>query len=574
GYVRRWGWDLERLRELNQFRFWPFEKAVGFGREINRFILEAYKRLGDLSERNVIKRTTISATDLTLLGRKLFTFFARKPNKVEFLPRGIEESFYQEALTLCPSRTQEGQQFWRLYRGHVSLEDILQGRADHLLLRRAASLPALFCWVVNNGMYDRDSTLSLIPSDLPLTVPDFQELLNELLDYFPRLEISRLGKEELLQESRLERLFVILNFGREKHLSQLSRVEVCYRNTWGELFYEGWDGMKGMEEGLEKVLRKLPEGRPSSEVPVKLFIPSGRTGPFARSLWLNFERLLRESSEFFLAAPPSGKELRHFVFQEGAGLKALCQREGELELSRHASEEEFCNSLDRTGSAVNLVRVDSGSAGLDLLRTVTEASRAGRVQFFFHDDGVQLRAFLSDEMCSMLAYSWPRQEWEFHAAKLYSFMARILVRKVNGGPAPAAWPLEFFEITSGRPPLSSLGLQDVTHEFQRKSLSRSALGEQLSVREEPLPGVEDALSFKVGEEEITSSKFGKGVFREVARRVLERRREKVRYPIYLTELELPRSFCEAHCPRGPQTVHFLLYKQRVERWLNQALREL
>ncbi len=574
GYARRWGWGPERLRELNQFRSWPFENAVSLGREINRFIIEVYKRLGDLSERNLIKRTSISATDLTLLGRKLFTFYARKPHKVEFLPRGLEESFYQEALTLCPSRTPDGHQFWRLYRGRVGREDILQGKADHLILRRAGNLPATFCWVINSGMYDRDTALSLISSDIPLTVPDLQELLNELLDYFPRLEISHLGKEDLLQESRLERLFVILNFGKEKHLSQLSRLELCYRTTWGELFYEGWDGLKGLEEGLEKVLKTLSRGKSATEFPVKVFIPSGRTGPFARSLWLNFERLLRETSEFFLSEPPSGERLRHFVFQEGGRLKAICQRDNGLELSQHGIEEDFCNRLDRTGTSANLVRVDSGSSALDLLRTVTDASRPGRVQLFFFDNGFHLRAFISDEACAMLAYSWPRQEWEFYAAKLYSFMARVLARKVDGAPAAPAWPLEFFEITSGRPPAGSFGLQDVTHEFQRKSMSRRALEEHLSVSEEPLPGVKDGLSFRMGDEELKSSRFGKGLFREVVRRIVERRSQKVRYPIYLTDLELPKSFCEAHCPKGPQTIHFLLYKHQVEQWLNQALREL
>ena len=70
------------------------------------------------------------------------------------------------------------------------------------------------------------------------------------------------------------------------------------------------------------------------------------------------------------------------------------------------------------------------------------------------------------------------------------------------------------------------------------------------------------------QQEFTELELGDSLYDTVARYILSQRSDKERYPCYITDIDLTRCVTDVN---GPQTVHYLRYKQRLERALNEAL---
>ena len=82
------------------------------------------------------------------------------------------------------------------------------------------------------------------------------------------------------------------------------------------------------------------------------------------------------------------------------------------------------------------------------------------------------------------------------------------------------------------------------------------------------------LTMYCADREFSSQEFGDNLFAAVARYILERRASGELYPIYITDLDISRTTLGADAASGQQTVHFLNYKKRIEKRLNDALASL
>ena len=62
--------------------------------------------------------------------------------------------------------------------------------------------------------------------------------------------------------------------------------------------------------------------------------------------------------------------------------------------------------------------------------------------------------------------------------------------------------------------------------------------------------------------------------KEVAQHVLDKRKDKGRYPIYITDIDVTRSMLGVDGALNLQTVHFMNYKRNIEHKLNTAMSKL
>lgn len=61
---------------------------------------------------------------------------------------------------------------------------------------------------------------------------------------------------------------------------------------------------------------------------------------------------------------------------------------------------------------------------------------------------------------------------------------------------------------------------------------------------------------------------GQDVFSMAAAHIMRLRQSGERYPIYITDIDLPLSILGVDTPEELQTVHFLKFKEKVEERLN------
>jgi adenylate cyclase class 1 len=71
--------------------------------------------------------------------------------------------------------------------------------------------------------------------------------------------------------------------------------------------------------------------------------------------------------------------------------------------------------------------------------------------------------------------------------------------------------------------------------------------------------------------EFPGIQYGDKLFDAVAAFMLKKREGRARYPIYITDIDLPRTMFGVEAGGRIQTIHFLNYKKQIEQQLSRAV---
>ncbi len=269
-YTEKWGWGSEILDDLNNYKDLGFEKVLMLGSQVHNFMIQTYRNLTDRLKNETDIKIKISDEDLTMLGRRLFSLYSKKPNKVEYLKRAFDEGLLQESLTFTAGMDKSKMVVWGIYSGQLSKETIVNAREK--LLKKGDILDILI-WIVFNKLCDGKTSFYLIPNPLPVSMIDIQTLVKELQSFFPPINIANLQRVELLSNPHKYKIFVVVNFLSRRWVKKIEDVTILYNTSWGELFCEHYKSM----DGIKKLLSYLVEN-PSINIKdiqnyCKIFIP-------------------------------------------------------------------------------------------------------------------------------------------------------------------------------------------------------------------------------------------------------------------------------------------------------------
>jgi adenylate cyclase class 1 len=276
-YIQKWGWDNGKLWELNNYNDWNFEKVLQLGNDVHNYMVKTYQSLADRLKKESTGEQIITDKDLTILGRKLFTFYSKKPNKVENLRKAFDEGLIQDDLTFHTSFDKSRRIVWNLYRDQLARATIDKTDVSGKLLKKDHDLIRLITWMVYNKICDLKTHLYLTPNPTEVALGDIQTMVKELFDFFPDFKISTLENEYLLSSDKKKKAYIVLNFFSERTKLNVESISIIYLTTWGELYYENYTNPT---EGLQKVCENIKEHyeRDVSKFPkyFRIFIPKGQ----------------------------------------------------------------------------------------------------------------------------------------------------------------------------------------------------------------------------------------------------------------------------------------------------------
>ncbi len=513
--VQGWGWGNDEIADLNDYKKWPFEKSVALGKQVNGFIVDSYKRL---SQSGATEKTRINPTDITVLGRKLFTFYSKKDNKIGFLPKSFEESLHQDDLTFAyvPIPNKEG--IWKVYRGNISPSEIQKNGTEDQLLLKSANLPEVLVWLVINGVWSRDTSFNLIAKNVPIPVAEVQDLLSQLLGFFPPVRVDALSNEALLRESEIQKTMVLVNFGELKQGGKITRLDVTYVTSWGEIFYRRAPGDISTSSVIQFCLNYLPQrdsvGEGTFKDSLKIYLPSGRAGQSERLVFREIERLVHEAANFFFSKPLPPDSIRTYIFQDEPRVYSLTLEEKKILRNQYLNIDECFLKLPRGGFRKNHVLLSASPTKLLPHQALASHLEEGVVQVFAFDDGLLARIYVSDELGGTSAFDMPRKEWAHFQGKFFLFLESVLAelaeephRVQEKLPLPE---LVFYDITKKGTYQDHFDITNVT-EAARASSIKSAHGERLTAIETAAPGEgKRILEFQTG----GSNLFKRGTRRE------------------------------------------------------------
>ncbi|MEJ2034031.1 MAG: class I adenylate cyclase, partial [Deltaproteobacteria bacterium] len=102
-------WDLlpDDYERFTEFHTWKYKQLLEFGTKVHDYLIETYKRLRwifkTFTKENAV---TITQRDLSVLGRKLFTFYEKKPGKIEYICNISRQAMAQRDVTFHITRSE------------------------------------------------------------------------------------------------------------------------------------------------------------------------------------------------------------------------------------------------------------------------------------------------------------------------------------------------------------------------------------------------------------------------------------------------------------------------------------
>ncbi len=272
-YAEKWGWDDIRTGQLNNYEEWNFDQMVKLGTELHAFLLDTYKRVTDELKGREDVKAGISDEDLTVLGRKIFSFYKRKPGKLDPVKKASDDALRQESITFMPLVQMGKKPSWTVYRGNVSTDVARRANVDYAAIRKSASLAELVCWLAVNQIIDAGTFLHLIPNPVPVHLKTIQELLKGILEFMPPRGISSLDNKALLKAESIMGVMAIVNFAAQPWVKDMEEVVLLYRNSHGEIFCESLDGKAGTERLAAIAKNMVPGASANIHHYFRLFIP-------------------------------------------------------------------------------------------------------------------------------------------------------------------------------------------------------------------------------------------------------------------------------------------------------------
>jgi adenylate cyclase, class 1 len=200
-------------------------------RNVNRFMVSAYLRV----QKSLVHQSMvdIDASDLSRLGRTIFTVFAPRADKIERLHSVLTRRGMFEEFSFSSSQTVAGTREW-IVRGRRI--DPVTNRSSLSELSKSADLVRQILWLVANRLYHPEIQVRTDFSVSPATRDDLARLLSLFSTALDPDTVFATRSDEGLEPERVVHSVLVLNMTVPRATEQVIEASICYSTSWGELF--------------------------------------------------------------------------------------------------------------------------------------------------------------------------------------------------------------------------------------------------------------------------------------------------------------------------------------------------
>ncbi len=268
--MKRWNLLPVNYKSLATLHTWQFKKQQETGKRVHAFLLATYTRLRDQQsafQDNV--DNTITQRDLSILGKKLFSFYENKPGKISYLHSLSRYDIGQQEITFHFSK-QRGGNMYAVYQGRLGWEDIRKEKA--ILIHQEKDIVQLTVWLVINGIVQKKTQLHMVEHPFLVTLDDIQKLTDKLLATFPLISFSRISADEMLSNEKIIKALAVVNLDKEPvRGSKDLRSDIITQNNYGEYFVQRCSTLVQLKNTMRMLLTKYYVSRWNNNL--DFFIP-------------------------------------------------------------------------------------------------------------------------------------------------------------------------------------------------------------------------------------------------------------------------------------------------------------
>ena len=581
-----WGWNQPYLEMLDTRSKWKIDRVMRERQVLVKALTFSYQFLSDFARKHA-QLAAINQRDLNILGRKLYAAFERKSGKVEIINRGISSNLWESHLTFVHSLSADNSETWLLFAMPLNLKELRQARP----LRRSLSLIELLAWCHFNNMLDSSTAVALHNSENNVTPRELKEISTSLQKLFPVEAALKTEIDNFAQPQRAAEVVVFINLGVDpmadaQHHGRFTMsdktdalnygglgenlaliFDMIVVTSWKEVLTSRYVGITGLLDCIRDYLRWAPVSGVAPPPPISALCFS-----YARAVTIRqrMEELFADIVSCFYAGK-NGLTTRYVLAIEQM-FYVLELREGVLSYEKASSHNDLTRVLGALHSSYHPVVFDRYAMVNGVLPLIYSVGRENLIQAFFVAVGEDTDVYIVDEMGSLVYQRLPSSERGVvfeHFARFFDAITHrnMFGREPNG--AAEQIQLEFYELIQSP--------YDKRYFLMRREplrLTAGSGGLDIQVIGSANEGNQSAVTIYCDEHEFSTMEFGINVYREVAKFVLQRRKKRQRYPIYITDLDLPAIMVGKESGRGGiQTAVLLNYKRSIEKQLSNAIDE-
>ncbi|HET8710605.1 MAG TPA: class I adenylate cyclase, partial [Spongiibacteraceae bacterium] len=589
--VQEWRWSKQQLISLDARAQWKVSRVLSEQRELVRELTNSYRFLLEFARRTQAN-AAINGQDMTILGRKLYAAFERKAGKVEWVNPGIAPRLGEHVLTFCQLPSARENQFaWAVVAEQANNRELISSQP----LRRSKDLIALLAWCQINGLLDNDTNVYIIPGEHGVSEFELLNIARALRSHLPTRHSDDRDSDELhkrfLTPNRPVSMQFFINVGidpmaqiRARGFERLTNqtdslvysglrenlvlaVDQVMVNSWGDVSTRSYRGPFALLQCLRDYMQMLPPqqhpGLPNLDI--HCFCPTR-----ANAIATRVEQLFQDIAACYYSGtrPPTTR----YVVEMQREFYMLQWQDTQANIQRAPNYAALLELLGRVQRSFSPIMLDRNCLPNSLLSAITQLARAECIKVIYQRREQQADVFVIDELGSLYNFTTPFRDEHTLLQPLNQFMQAALFRQGSEMPllfgsahdvlleSGAPRSIEYYEVISETSPT----------QIERRTLAPSASANSFNVQAIADYDFNGNLIFNIycDQQEFTELELGDALYDTVARNILAQRSDKERYPCYITDLDLSRCITDSG---GPQTVHYLRYKQRLERALNDAL---
>ncbi len=566
---QRWQWQEFDINDLGRSDSWAFANALQEHQTIVKELTQCYRMNIGFAKKH-LKSDYVHDRDSRLIGRKLFAFLEKKPDKVEIISTRSIIQAAEDELSIIEIPLQSGSMGWGVFLGKSREENPVFSNA----MKTSWNLVEILLWMVVNGLYHKKikirvqaASLHLNATEIHLTLNEIQQFLDRYLDIENKsLETYKRRKKEvaslliinlgiLLPEARDDGSVVIsersdaLSYGmaRKNFIQTLDRILIT---SWGEIFFSQDKAAEGLFNCFVDTINKSREAGAAPPMEIACF-----TQLRAKSIVLRIKTIYHSLQHFF--GNDATNSAGRYILPVGQSYYLFQKFNGAINFFKIDSESQILDELANAQQVFSSVFFDSTVLENTPIPYLYTLNKSNAIQVFTRTiaDGVDL--YIIDEKGSLFF----QRHQQATARQLFSAYSVFLETIVNKYNFENDLKIEYWEVLS-----NSKGILSST----RVAVEQGITQDFLNIRVSAIENIQKNISYTVycNELEFSSATFGKSVFKAAGEYVIQLRKSKEQYPIHITDIDVPWQILGFDSADEFQTIRFLQFKDKIERRIN------
>lgn len=608
--VAEWQWPKEHLYNLDARHRWKVGRVVAEQKELVRELINSYRFVLEFARRTRAS-ALINSSEMTVLGRKLYAAFERKAGKIEWINPGIAHSLAEDNLTFyCLRNTAHEKPSWG-----VSVENLLPrlSRERQIdpsrFLKQAEELTTLLAWCHYNGLLDISTQFNIVEGEHSVTEHELSSMLRAMRQSLPVAkqygEVDSDQLDRFNQPARPKKVQLFINVGKDpmEHIrtqgierltdrtdslvysglreNLVLNVEQVVVNSWGEVFCRRYDGEHALLRCLRDHMQLAPPGSGAAlpMLDVRCFCPTR-----ANAIAQRVEELFRDIAACFYSGTKPA--CSRYILEIQRQYFVIQFEDNQPTIEQLGSYRKLLNHLSKTQKSYSPIIFDRYCLENSVLAAVCKAGQANQIQVFYHRRDNQADIFVLDELGSLFTVTVPFFDEHSLLSPLDQFIQSTILRRSSessdrlldqaASDDKAGFDLTYFDHRYFDIEYYEVNQTSVGTQVARRNLVSEIAGGNFfnvqAIGDKDFDG-KTLYTIYCDQQEFSELELGEAVYNQVAQYILSRRSSQLRYPCYITDLDLSR--CNnGESGKPQQTVFFLQQKYKLEKALNRALQKI